>query len=102
MSDKASVIAVLGAGSWGTALALQLDRSGSKCILWDRDTENILKIRESRRNERYLPGIEVPLSIQIETDMLAAVKAADHVLMVTPSHAFATIIREIREVLRPG
>jgi glycerol-3-phosphate dehydrogenase (NAD(P)+) len=93
---------VLGAGSWGTALALQLDRSGCKCILWDRDTENILKIRELRRNERYLPGIEVPLSIQIETDMLTAVQAADHVLMVTPSHAFATIIREIREVLKPG
>lgn len=93
---------MLGAGSWGTALALQLDRSGCKCILWDRDTENILKIRELRRNERYLPGIEVPLSIQIETDMLTAVQAADHVLMVTPSHAFATIIREIREVLKPG
>ena len=102
MTDKAPVIAVLGAGSWGTALALQLDRSGCKCILWDRDTENILKIRELRRNEPYLPGIEVPLSIQIETDMLTAVQAADHVLMVTPSHAFATIIREIREVLKPG
>jgi glycerol-3-phosphate dehydrogenase (NAD(P)+) len=102
MTDKVPDIAVLGAGSWGTALALQLDRSGCKCILWDRDTENILKIRELRRNERYLPGIEVPLSIQIETDMLTAVQAADHVLMVTPSHAFATIIREIREVLKPG
>ena len=102
MTEKVPDIAVLGAGSWGTALALQLDRSGCKCILWDRDTENILKIRELRRNERYLPGIEVPLSIQIETDMLTAVQAADHVLMVTPSHAFATIIREIREVLKPG
>jgi len=97
-----TVIAVLGAGSWGTGLALQLDRSGCRCILWDRDTENILKIRSTRCNQRYLPDIEVPPSIEIETDMLAAVKAADHVLLVTPSHAFASIIRGIREVLVPG
>ena len=102
MQTKAPVIAVLGAGSWGTALALQLDRSGCRSILWDRDTENILKIRSTRRNQRYLPDIEIPDSIEIETDMLTAVKAADQVLLVTPSHAFASIIREIREVLVPG
>ena len=102
MDVKAPVIAVLGAGSWGTGLALQLDRSGCRCILWDRDTENILQIHSTRRNQRYLPDIEVPASIEIETDMLVAVKAADHVLLVTPSHAFASIISGIREVLVPG
>lgn len=99
---KAPVIAVLGAGSWGTGLALQLDRSGSRSILWDRDTENLSKIRATRRNDRYLPGIEIPVSIEVEYDVLAAVKAADHVLLVTPSHAFASIITTIREVLVPG
>lgn len=99
---KAPVIAVLGAGSWGTGLALQLDRSGTQCILWDRDTENLLKIRADRSNERYLPGIPVPESITIETDILAAVTAADHVLLVTPSYAFAEIITTIREKLVPG
>jgi glycerol-3-phosphate dehydrogenase (NAD(P)+) len=102
MRTETPVIAVLGAGSWGTALALQLDRSGSRCILWDLDTENILQIRSNRCNQRYLPGIDVPASIEIETDVIAAVKAADHVLMVTPSHAFASVIGEIGEVLRPG
>jgi glycerol-3-phosphate dehydrogenase (NAD(P)+) len=101
MTDS-PVIAVLGAGSWGTGLALQLDRSGSRSILWDRDTENILKIRQTRRNERYLPGIEIPESIGVETDVLDAVKAADHVLLVTPSHAFASVLKTIREVLVPG
>jgi len=100
--DEKLIIAVLGAGSWGTALALQLDRSGCRSILWDRDTENILEIHSTRRNQRYLPDIEIPDSIEIETDMLTAVKAADQVLLVTPSHAFASIIREIREVLVPG
>jgi len=95
-------IAVLGAGSWGTALALQLDRCGSRSILWDRDTENLEQIRASRLNERYLPGIDIPESIVVENDILAAVKASDHVLVVTPSHAFATIMNTIRDVLLPG
>ena len=95
-------IAVLGAGSWGTALALQLDRSGSHCILWDRDTQNLEKVQQTRFNDRYLPGIDIPESIVIENDMLAAVKAADHVLVVTPSHAFASVMKTIRKVLVPG
>jgi len=99
---NAPVIAVLGAGSWGTALALQLDRSGSRSILWDRDTENLSKIRAERCNQRYLPGIDVPESIVVETDIIAAVSAADHVLLVTPSHAFAAVIKTIRAVLKSG
>ena len=95
-------IAVLGAGSWGTALALQLDRSGSHCFLWDRDTENLEQIRATRVNHRYLPGIDIPESIVVESDILTAVKASDHVLVVTPSHAFASIMKTIREVLVPG
>jgi len=95
-------IAVLGAGSWGTALALQLDRSGSHSFLWDRDTENLEQIRATRFNHRYLPGIDIPESIVVESDILDAVKASDHVLVVTPSHAFASIMKTIREVLVPG
>lgn len=102
MRTKAPVIAVLGAGSWGTGLALQLDRSGSRAILWDRDTENLEKIRSARFNQRYLPDIKIPDSIGIEFDVLSAVKQAAHVLVVTPSHAFATILKIIREVLVPG
>lgn len=102
MPNKPPVIAVLGAGSWGTGLALQLDRSGSRCLLWDRDTENLLNIRKDRANERYLPGINIPESIAIETDVHAAVRASDHVLLVTPSHAFANMISTILPDLSPG
>jgi glycerol-3-phosphate dehydrogenase (NAD(P)+) len=93
---------VLGAGSWGTALALQLDRSGSRCILWGRDPELLSSIASSGRNNRYLPDIDIPASIELETDMLAAVKAADHVLLAIPSYAFAETIDTIRDVLIPG
>jgi len=98
---KKPVIAVLGAGSWGTALALQLDRSGSHSILWGRNPQHLARIRSSRENARYLPGIVIPDSIQIEEDILAAVKAADHILLVTPSYAFADTIKTIRQVLTP-
>ncbi|NOR18874.1 MAG: glycerol-3-phosphate dehydrogenase, partial [Xanthomonadales bacterium] len=102
MLTKKPVIAVLGAGSWGTALALQLDRSGSRSILWGRDAEHLSQMRSLRRNSRYLPDIPIPESIEIEADILKAVKAADHVLLVTPSYAFADTIKSIRDVLRPG
>ncbi len=101
MAD-APVIAVLGAGSWGTALALQLDRSGSHSILWGRDAEYIAQIRSSRCNRRYLPDIDLPASIQLEADIGTAVQAADHVLLATPSYAFAATIETIRSTLVPG
>ncbi len=99
---KGPLIAVLGAGSWGTALALQLVRSDSRSILWDRDTANLEQIRATRFNQRYLPGIGIPESIVIEDDILAAVKAADHLLVATPSYGFASVMKTIREVLVPG
>jgi glycerol-3-phosphate dehydrogenase (NAD(P)+) len=102
MSGGTPVIAVLGAGSWGTALALQLDRCGARSILWDCDTKNIRQMLETRCNQRYLPGINIPETIGFETDVLAAVSAADHVLLVTPSHAFAEVITTIRGALSPG
>lgn len=102
MTAQAPVIAVLGAGSWGTALALQLDRSGTCTILWGRDTELISRIRLTRRNHCYLPEIEIPASISLESNLIAAVTAADHVLLAIPSHAFAATIKAIREALVPG
>jgi glycerol-3-phosphate dehydrogenase (NAD(P)+) len=102
MSAPAPVVAVLGAGSWGTALALQLDRSGSKCILWSFDEEQIAQIRATGRNSACFPDIELPGSIDIESDIQAAVRAADLVLVVTPSFAFADTIRAFRDVLPAG
>jgi len=102
MSANAPVITVLGAGSWGTALVLQLDRSGCRVILWGRNAEHISQINLSRRNDRYLPGVLIPESIQLETDIHAAVRAADHVLVVVPSYAFADTLKLIADDLEPG
>lgn len=102
MQAKAPVIAVLGAGSWGTALALQLERSGSHAILWGRDPAHVAEMASSRRNKRYLPDIEIPEAVLLEADIHAAVSAADHVLLVIPSYAFAATVKLIMADLKPA
>jgi len=102
VSAKTPVIAVIGAGSWGTALAMQLDRSNSHAILWGRDADQISQMQETRVNARFLPGCQLSNSITLQADLASAISAADHVLLVVPSHAFAEMIDAIAPLLRPG
>ncbi len=106
-ADKApgldsSVFAVLGAGSWGTALSMQLLRSGSGAVLWDWDTSHIEAIRIARRNVQFLPDYPLPDALEIESDLETAVRTADEILIVVPSHAFAGILEQIKPWLKPG
>src|SRR5690606_10145138 len=84
-------VAVLGAGSWGTALAALIARNGFPTVLWGwaRDAENIASIDGRGENARYLPGIALPPALRATTDMAAALADADLVLVAVPSHAFA-------------
>jgi len=78
-------IAVLGAGSWGTALAIALARRpGNRVVLWGRDAAQITAIRESRENVGFLPGVPLPEAIHPSAD-LAEAADAEAILMVTPS-----------------
>ena len=92
---NATRIAVLGAGSWGTALAIVLARNGVPCVLWGRDAGALARMRQSRRNERYLPETELPAELSVEHDLDAALAGSSLVLVVTPSHAFAEIVRDV-------
>jgi glycerol-3-phosphate dehydrogenase (NAD(P)+) len=74
-SGRAAVVAVLGAGSWGTALAMQLARAGSVPILWDWDAAHMQAMQRAGRNEKFLPGHALPDSLVLETE-LEALKAA--------------------------
>ena len=85
-------VAVLGAGSWGSALAMQLVRSKQRCVLWGRSPEHIAAIRESGRNERFLPGIQFPSSLEYESSLERAVEGADGILIAVPTHAFEEIL----------
>lgn len=102
MTDAPISVAVLGAGSWGTALASLLARNGHRTVIWGRDAEQVRAINERHENTRYLPGIPLPESLRASTDLPATVRAADVVLVVTPSHAFGDTVRALAPYRRPG
>lgn len=94
-------LAVLGAGSWGTALAAQAARNGAATVLWGRDADAIDAMQKTHRNARYLPDLPLPDSLGFTADLAHAVGEADLLLVVTPSHAFTGIVREIAPLRRP-
>lgn len=95
-------IAVLGAGSWGTALASLLARNGHHTVLWGRNAEQVRSINESHENTRYLPGISLPEPLRASTDLPATVRDAELILVVTPSHAFSETIHQLAPHLKAG
>src|SRR5689334_21604395 len=101
MSTTAVPVTVLGAGSWGTALAIQFARSGKATRLWGRDRAQLLAMAQGRRNTRYLSGGEFPSSLSVEPDLQAALTDARDVLVVVPSHAFRAVLEEIAPFLAP-
>jgi glycerol-3-phosphate dehydrogenase (NAD(P)+) len=98
----AQPIAVLGAGSWGTALAIQLARSGRPTRLWGRGPERLRAMSRDRTNARYLPGAAFPDSLTIADDLSTVLKGAVDVLVVVPSHSFRSVLTQIAPQLDSG
>ena len=88
-------VSVLGAGSWGTALAALIARHGHRTVLWGRDAAAIAALDATHENARYLPGITLPDSLRATSDLAAALAGSDLVLVVVPSHAFAETLRAL-------
>ena len=101
-SSKKPAVAVLGAGSWGTALAALIARHGHATVLWGRDAATISAIEATGENPRYLPGIPLPGSLRATTALPEAMANADLVLVVVPSHAFAETLRALARWREPG
>lgn len=95
-------IAVLGSGSWGTALASLIARNGHPTTIWGRDAAQVAAIARTHENPRYLPGIPLPESLAASTDLAATVAGADLVLAVTPSHAFTETLHALAPHRRAG
>jgi glycerol-3-phosphate dehydrogenase (NAD(P)+) len=89
---SSSRIAVLGAGSWGTALAIRLARNGHNVQLWDHFSEHIDNLIAHEENSRFLPGVKLPSLISPTADLAEAVKDSAIVLIVAPSHAFRAVL----------
>ena len=94
--------AVLGSGSWGTALAVHLARTGHRTILWGIETDELEAMARERVNRRYLPGVTLPDGLEIEHDFARAVGEAEQLLVVVPSHAFREVLERAKPLLRPG
>ena len=94
------MIAVLGAGAWGTALALLLARNGRPVRLWTRDAAAAARLAEERENRRYLPGHSFPPCLSIEPELEAGAASADEVLVAVPSHAFREVLGRVAGAVR--
>jgi len=101
-AEPASEIAVLGAGSWGTALAIQFARAGRPTILWGRSEDEPERIARERRNQRYLPGAEFPPALTVESDLHRALAGGGDVLVAVSSNAFRSVLGQLRPLLGPG
>lgn len=88
-------IAVVGAGSWGTALALLMAKNGYHVVLWGRNETHCMQMQSQRCNERYLPGESFPPLLQISADLSSTVADVEVILIAVPSDAFAEVIRSI-------
>lgn len=84
---------VLGAGSWGTALAIQLARQGHETVLWDRNPDRCDIINEEHRNPRYLKQVSLPASLCAESELTVSVESAELVVPAIPSHALRGVVR---------
>lgn len=91
-------ITVLGAGAWGTALArLLLQSADNQVILWGHIPQWLDEIRDSGRNERFLPGIELPKRLLLESDILQAIKGAECMVVAVPSQPFREVTRHLKD-----
>jgi glycerol-3-phosphate dehydrogenase (NAD(P)+) len=90
-------IAVIGAGGWGTALAIIWARQGCSVLLWGKDPSRIQRLRESRENTAYLPGVNLPDAIGLTSD-LAECGNADVIVFVTPSTAMRETAAQLKKV----
>lgn len=96
------MIAVLGAGAWGTALALLLARGGRPVSLWHRDAAGASRLAEEGENRRYLPGHRFPPSLSVVSDLETAAAEAEEVLIAVPSRAFRSVLTRIARVVPDG
>lgn len=94
--SKAQKIVVIGAGAWGTALAIHLARKALQVTLWDHQSARADRLAADKENKRYLKGIPFPEGLQVSGDLTNALTASTAVLVVVPSGAFRQVLTQIK------
>ena len=100
MTEK-TAITVLGAGSYGTALAVALARNGHNTLIWGHQLDHIQRLQSDRENKAFLPGVIFPERLQPESDLAKCIAATDTILLVVPSHVFGLVLSQVKPLLRP-
>lgn len=100
-SAAGTPIAVLGAGSWGTALAIQFARTSRPTLLWGRDVAQLAALERDRCNKRYLPDAPFPAALKIERNLKAVLAATQDIVVSVPSHALRSMLQELVPLRTP-
>src|ERR1700687_4761861 len=95
-------LAIIGGGSWGTALSIVLAPRFESLRLWVYETDLAARLRATRENDVYLPGLRVPDRVEIVTDLRAALDAAQIVLGVIPSRHARVVYTQMLPHLDPS
>lgn len=99
---QGAALAVLGAGSWGTAVAMLMARNGQSCLLWGRDPAHIAQVAETRCNERYLGDLELPEGVEPCADLDTVLARARDLFIAVPSAAFPSFLATLTGRLQSG
>lgn len=94
------VITVLGAGSYGTSLAISMAKNGLKVVMWGHDPQHIEKLDAERANNDFLPDIPFPDNLIVTSDLSYAMNASKDILVVVPSHVFGVVLKQVKPLLR--
>ncbi|MBJ3815199.1 NAD(P)H-dependent glycerol-3-phosphate dehydrogenase [Shimwellia pseudoproteus] len=100
MNSINASMTVIGAGSYGTALAITVARNGHNVVLWGHDPAHIATLQAERCNSAFLPDVPFPDSLYLEADLATALAASRDILVVVPSHVFGEVLREIKPLMR--
>lgn len=92
---KKSSTVIIGAGSWGSAIAIHLARHGLSVQLWAHDQQHVKEMVAERCNRRYLPQYPFPPTLTPNADLMSAISQAEYVIVAVPSHAFATLVAQL-------
>lgn len=100
MNSQNASMTVIGAGSYGTALAITLARNGHDVVLWGHDPKHIAKLQADRCNVAFLPDVPFPETLHLESDLAKALAASRNILVVVPSHVFGHVLHQIKPLMR--
>ncbi|MGM3173660.1 NAD(P)H-dependent glycerol-3-phosphate dehydrogenase [Dickeya lacustris] len=100
MSASDAAMTVIGAGSYGTALAITVARNGHRVVLWGHDPQHVRALQAARCNQAFLPDVAFPDSLQLETSLAHALAASRDILVVVPSHVFGQVLQQLKPHLR--